>query len=334
MRVSLIYIMSVFLFVISYRVTASPTSDQNFVIKTAKQDKKKNAKLLNRRLDQKLIKAVKKGDIEQVKKLLAKGADANAKDKGDLWISIIQYLCEAIIGECFLYYPKGWPALMLAVGKGHNEIIQLLIDNGVNVNVKEDMLGVTTLIWALILKNKKAVQLLLDAKKIDVNAQDSLGETALMKAITNGDLETVKSLIEKGADVNIKAKYATGYTALMLASLEPDIKIIKLLIKKGAEVNANDGAVLLWALTSSKNKELKEIVKLLIEKGADVKGKNGKLALIRAVKENYIEIARFLITKGADVNVKNKDGMTALQQALKNKNSEMLNVLKQAGAIE
>ena len=333
MKNSLIVNIIVLLFLISYNTHADFINSQKSVLQNSKTEKNHNTKIKLKWLNKKLIKAVKKGETEQVKELLAKGADVNAKDKGSLWISIIKYLCEAITDECFLY-PKDWTALMWAVGADHNEIVQLLLDNGANVNVRAGILNMTALVWAVTLKNKKAVQLLLDVKKIDVNTQDNIGETALMKAITNGDLEIVKSLIEKGADVNIKAKYATGYTALMLASLEPDIKIIKLLIKKGADVNANEGAILPWALTSSKNKELKKIVKLLIEKGADIKGKNGRLALIKAVEKDYTEIARFLIKKRADVNVKNKDGMTALKQALKNKNSEMINILKQAGAVE
>ncbi|OEJ15271.1 hypothetical protein BFL38_13275 [Brachyspira hampsonii] len=60
----------------------------------------------------------------------------------------------------------------------------------------------------------------------------------LLEASKNNDLETLKSLIEKGADVN--AKDNDNWTALMLASDNGHLEVVKYLLDKGADVNAAD----------------------------------------------------------------------------------------------
>jgi ankyrin repeat protein len=55
----------------------------------------------------------------------------------------------------------------------------------------------------------------------------------LLNACKDGNLEKVKQLLEKGADVNAKNKY--GGTALMYASYQGHEEIVKLLKSYGAK---------------------------------------------------------------------------------------------------
>lgn len=72
--------------------------------------------------------------------------------------------------------------------------------------------------------------------KFNVNTTiDKDGKTALYKAVELGHVDTVKSLIALGADVNIRHK--NGYTLLHSAIQYGDIEIVKLLITHGAETN-------------------------------------------------------------------------------------------------
>ena len=72
-----------------------------------------------------------------------------------------------------------------------------------------------------------------------VNAKDSDGNTALIRASRDGQADVVERLLIEGADVNAKSK--SGYTALMLASRRGRADIVKLLLEqKGIEVNAKD----------------------------------------------------------------------------------------------
>jgi ankyrin repeat protein len=73
-------------------------------------------------------------------------------------------------------------------------------------------------------------------KKVDVNAIDKSGETALIRESRIGDTVFVRSLLEKGADVNISDPY--GYTALIYASRYGYVHVVKLLTENGANLDA------------------------------------------------------------------------------------------------
>ncbi|MDE7292241.1 MAG: ankyrin repeat domain-containing protein [Treponemataceae bacterium] len=68
---------------------------------------------------------------------------------------------------------------------------------------------------------------------VDVNARDSEGCSALMKAANAHALDSVQFLIETGADVNAKDKY--GRTALMLAEERKAADVAALLKAAGAK---------------------------------------------------------------------------------------------------
>jgi len=138
----------------------------------------------------------------------------------------------------------------------------------------------------------------------------------LMNAADFGQVEVVRDLIEKGANVNWKKQ--AGETALMKAAHGGHADVVRILIEKGADVNADDmsgeTALLAAALYGHT-----DVVRMLIEKGADVNAKDntGGTALMRACGEHpHPDIVRMLIEKGANVNVKDSGGRTALDQAL------------------
>ncbi|MBN2407828.1 MAG: ankyrin repeat domain-containing protein [Elusimicrobia bacterium] len=67
----------------------------------------------------------------------------------------------------------------------------------------------------------------------DVNARDSEGRTALMRAAWKNSLDVAAYLIEMGADVNAKSRY--GDTALLWARDKGFEDMIRLLRKNGAK---------------------------------------------------------------------------------------------------
>ncbi len=105
--------------------------------------------------------------------------------------------------------------LLLAAGRGHTEIVQLLIDAGANVNYQAPRPGWTTLILASELGHKDIVRQLLETG-VDLELQTHLGETALMVAARKGHLEIVKFLLFAGADSGHKRK--DGQTAADIAA--------------------------------------------------------------------------------------------------------------------
>ncbi|PLB40333.1 ankyrin repeat domain-containing protein [Aspergillus candidus] len=83
----------------------------------------------------------------------------------------------------------------------------------VNPNVHDRLAGQTVLMTAIRQGDMEMVRWLLEKNMVDINARNSAGETALMRAVTMYDLETVRLLVEVyGADITARTKY--GATAL------------------------------------------------------------------------------------------------------------------------
>ena len=61
---------------------------------------------------------------------------------------------------------------------------------------------------------------------------------SFFEACQNGDMEKIKFLIEKGADIEAKNNY--GNTPLILTSRYGHIEVVKFLIEKGADIEAKD----------------------------------------------------------------------------------------------
>ena len=86
-------------------------------------------------------------------------------------------------------------------------------------------------------------------------------------AVKSGDLETVETLIENGADVNAIIWY--GYTALMTAIENGHTQIAELLIANGVDINETNWFSDSALMIASRNGHT-QVVKLLIANGVDV----------------------------------------------------------------
>jgi ankyrin repeat protein len=144
---------------------------------------------------------------------------------------------------------------------------------------------------------KNVIQLLID-NGIDVNAQDDDGSTPLSEAIRNKNSEIVKLLIENGVDFEIKDK--DGFTPLFYAIKYGDIEIVRLLIGNGIDINSqvsNDISPLHIAILLRNI----EMIKLLINNGADVniKGIKEETPLCIAYINGDEDIEKLLIENGS-----------------------------------
>ena len=103
---------------------------------------------------------------------------------------------------------------------------------------------------------------------------------------------------------------------LHYAALIGDLNRVKLLVEKGANVNARDfiGASVLHYAAQSGNLEL---VQWLVKHGSNVNTKDddGKTVLHSAASSGNVELVKWLIEKGLDINKKSKDKETVLHSA-------------------
>ncbi|MFC1794904.1 ankyrin repeat domain-containing protein, partial [Planctomycetota bacterium] len=165
---------------------------------------------------------------------------------------------------------------------------------------------------------------LLISKGADVNAEDEKKKTPLCYAVKTGKMELIQMLVESDADVN-----AGSWPPLCEAVDENNVAIAKYLIVHGADVNAPEGwAALQVAPYVSNNIEM---VELLIANGADINA-GPYTALHAAVDEDRLDIAEMLIAKGANVNSKDNDGRTPLHLAAESADKDIAEMLLAKGA--
>ena len=152
---------------------------------------------------------------------------------------------------------------------------------------------------------------------------------SLHGAAMSGDVNTARSLIESGADMNAKDEH--GSTPLEWAFMAEKTEAAKLLINKGADISARDVNGWTFLHQAASRKGFIEIAEALINKGADVNARDnwGGTPLRVAAQHGNMEIAKLLISKGADVNAKDKNGTTPLMVA---KTAETANLLVSKGA--
>ncbi len=130
------------------------------------------------------------------------------------------------------------------------------------------------------------------------NSPESKTACPLHVASSKGLNATVRTLLEKGADVN--AQGGEYGNALQAASFGGHKEVAKMLVKKGADVNIQ-GGLYGNALQAASSRGHKEVAKMLLEKGADVNAQGGWYgnALQAASSGGHKEVTQMLVEKGA-----------------------------------
>lgn len=167
-----------------------------------------------------------------------------------------------------------------------------------------------------------AVRQLLDAG-VSVNAQDSVGWTALMQCGLEGLPAVAEVLVRAGADVNLRSN--RGDTALMVA-------VVCTIVRTRA------GLVAVRGLPPSMKQEQLDpplrLARLLIAKGANVDAarQDGRTVLMSAVMVGWREIVQVLLENRVDVHARDKEGSAAMDYAQPVRDPEIVEMLRQGGS--
>lgn len=119
-----------------------------------------------------------------------------------------------------------------------------------------------------------------------------------------------------------------------------NINTLQLLLKAGLDPNqtyTTEKGVVYYILHSAITWGTIKTVEILLDNGADINLQNAstkETALIIASRLGKSDIVKLLIDKGANLNIKTNDNANALFVAQKNKNGEIVELLKKAGAQE
>lgn len=183
-----------------------------------------------------LLKAVEKGDANEVAAHLDRGLDANTTDA------------------------SGNTILMLAARLGHRELASLLLARKASVN-RRNAVGDNALMMASIKGDLPMVRLLA-AAGAELN---HAGWTPLHYAAFGGHGEVAKFLLEKGADKNALAPNA--YTPLMLAARGGHSAAARVILYEDPDIRYRTGSGD-TALSIARKRGMQELVELLKRAGA------------------------------------------------------------------
>jgi len=175
--------------------------------------------------------------------------------------------------------------------------------------------------------------------KADVNIRSKTGSTALMFA-ARGDLASVRTLLDAGADPNLEIPDWKG-TALAIATTMGQPDIVEALLNKGADINHRDDnsfTALHSAVRDSDYGEDREqraravaTAKVLLAHGADPNARlhqekpsvraldevefEGATPIALAAEVNNLDVIKVLVDAGGDPNIPTVHGTTPLMLA-------------------
>ena len=295
--------------------------------------------------------ASRKGNIEDMKICLSKGADPNYKwDK------------ETILSHTFndktlempklLINTKGirinewnlrpapevtwkFTALMRAVE--YPDMVKLLLDKGALIDLQDEWLqwdgkptehGGNTALMLSVKDYTGSTKILLD-RGAKINVQNRRGETALMLSVSN--TETAKLLIDKGASLDIQT--LGGETALMYAAGKYT-DVVKLLLDKGADILIRQSTYKVSpnAMDYAARHGNIEAAKLILAKAISLGVKDEILysAVHWAVIADQVEMVKYLLDQGA--NIEGNDDLGGYTPLMNSSLFEMVDLLVKRGA--
>jgi len=239
-----------------------------------------------------------------------------------------------------------WTPLMAVLAAGSVEAARILIEHGADVHAR-DSYGRTPMTTA-ISNCPQAIEMLL-ASGVDINEQTRFGTPLLTaarhqwpfaeqnasghlvvidgrlvfqdKALIKEPNNAVKILIEKGADPNTRD--GEGRNGLMLMSMESRLD-------KDVEMTVEARETAEPKLRWRRRDRLVEVIgETLLDAGCDINAADnkGRAPLMYAAIFERHSVVNLLLKRGANINLKDHDGLSALDWAKKSGNEEIIRLL-------
>ena len=274
-----------------------------------------------------IMMAARAGNADAVKALLVAGADPNVAEP-----------------------ERDQTALMWAAARGNTAVVKVLLEAGANINARSKAPNAPTRIPCLRigrgLRTRQSDPLGVRADQ-DLSWSENtngLEFTPIMWAAREGDLETVQTLLDAGANVNDE-KPGDGTTVLLLAILNRHYELGSYLLDRGADPNRGPGYTALHQIAWTRRLNGKfgplnpeptgsvdglDLAKKIIDKGVQINAQAtksfgdcyrnrfnrvGATAFLMSAKLADVPMMKLLVERGADLHITNQDEDTPLMVA-------------------
>ena len=171
--------------------------------------------------------------------------------------------------------------------------------------------------FVAILRDDDAAIAALLRRGFDPNTRDPKGQVGLAIALQNGSSKAFAALLAS-SQVNVEARNAQDESPLMMAALKGNLEAVKALLARDADVNKTGWTPLHYAASAGSRQHV-AIIALLLENHAyiDATSPNGTTPLMMAAQYGSNEAVQLLLDEGADPTLKNQLGLTAADFALR-----------------
>jgi uncharacterized protein len=286
-----------------------------------------------------LMFAAASGNVEAVQALIKAGAEVNAKDN-----------------------TQGQTAAMFAAANGRADVIRILAAGKADLNARSNVptrMSKTVGQTFTPVVNGAANQ----ANPATLGGRGGRGGrgaaadkplavggmSAMQFAAREGHIDTVRALVESGADVNVQTT-SDQMTTLTLAVVNGRYDIAKYLIERGADpkpASAEEATALFTTLdvrwaplgwypspqVDNERVDYLQLMSLLLDKGADVNARmngrmwmrivgpgggpvyTGETPFLRAAQANDLDAMKLLLARGANPSIATSKGINALMLA-------------------
>ncbi|KAJ4861517.1 ankyrin repeats (3 copies) domain-containing protein [Trichoderma breve] len=259
-----------------------------------------------------------------VAELINKGCDPDVRDKRNrspLWwaaynghAGIVELLLRQKVNievkDTFFYTTP----LKLAAKRGASSIVRLLLDKDADLEPgNRNQAGSPVIVSKEVRSALISVDEMFQPHSTDTFEENWWCLSPLALAAKGGHEEVSALLLTGGAKTEIKSDYGPEIPPLHVAVEADRESIVKLLLTHGADVEMRDGEGSTALHIASISSQM-SIIELLLSNGADIKSqdKAGFTALHLAALNDRANIVQLFLSNGADVRAQAKRGVTAL----------------------
>ena len=165
------------------------------------------------------------------------------------------------------------------------------------------------------------------SRGFDPNSATENGSPGLYVALQEGSMKVASVLLDS-PKLKAESRNAADESPLMMAALKGQVDVVKRLIARDADVNKPGWTPLHYAATNGHT----EVIRLLLEHHAfiDAQSPNGTTPLMMAASYGSPEAVKLLLESGADFSMRNQKQMTAMDFAKNAARPDAVDLLQQA----